>query len=62
MSDAHILLVDDDESLNQLVQEYLQANGFVVSVVTDGNTAVDQITALNPDLVILDLMLPGQDG
>lgn len=62
MSDAHILLVDDDESLNQLVQEYLQANGFVVSVVTDGNTAVDEITIHHPDLVILDLMLPGQDG
>lgn len=62
MSDAKILLVDDDESLNRLVCQYLEGQGFSLSVVTDGNSAVDAITREQPDLVILDLMLPGQDG
>lgn len=62
MSTPNILLVDDDESLNRLVVQYLQGQGFNVSVVTDGNSAVDAITLEQPDLVILDLMLPGQDG
>jgi two-component system response regulator RstA len=62
MSEPKILLVDDDESLNRLVVQYLQGQGFTVSVVTDGNTAVESIVGEQPDLVILDLMLPGQDG
>ena len=62
MSDPNILLVDDDESLNRLVHQYLQGQGFNVSIVTDGITAVEAITRDQPDLVILDLMLPGQDG
>ncbi len=62
MSDAKILLVDDDESLNRLVCQYLEGQGFSLSVVTDGNSAVDAITREQPDLVILDLMLPGQYG
>ena len=62
MSDPNILLVDDDESLNRLVHQYLQGQGFNVSIVTDGIAAVEAITRDQPDLVILDLMLPGQDG
>ena len=62
MSEPHILLVDDDESLNRLVQQYLEGQGFRVSVVTDGIAAVQAIDQHAPDLVILDLMLPGQDG
>lgn len=62
MSEPHILLVDDDESLNRLVRQYLEDQGFVVSVVVDGDAAVAAIDRISPDLVILDLMLPGQDG
>lgn len=62
MSNPSILLVDDDESLNRLVHQYLQGQGFDVTVVTDGTTAVSAIIDKNPDLVILDIMLPGQDG
>jgi two-component system response regulator RstA len=62
MSAAHVLLVDDDDSLNRLVQQYLQDNGFRVSVVVDGNAAINEINHNPPDLVVLDLMLPGQDG
>jgi two-component system response regulator RstA len=62
MSAAHVLLVDDDDSLNRLVQQYLRDNGFRVSVVVDGNAAINEINHNPPDLVVLDLMLPGQDG
>ena len=62
MSEPRILLVDDDESLNRLVCQYLEGQGFEVTVVTDGVTAVETIERESPDVVILDLMLPGQDG
>ena len=57
-----ILLVDDDESLNRLVHQYLDGQGFHVVVETDGTAAQSRIIDLNPDLVILDIMLPGSDG
>lgn len=57
-----ILLVDDDESLNRLVCQYLEGQGFTVIVKTEGNDAAETITDLKPDLVILDIMLPGTDG
>ncbi len=57
-----ILLVDDDESLNRLVKQYLESQGFTVSTATDGTDAINRIASGNPDLVILDVMLPGTDG
>lgn len=57
-----ILLVDDDESLNRLVHQYLEGQGFHVAIEPDGNLAEARIIDLNPDLVILDIMLPGSDG
>lgn len=58
----HILIVEDDERLATLTREYLEGNGFQVSVESSGANAVEQILSLRPDLVILDLMLPGEDG
>ncbi len=57
-----ILLVEDDVRLSALVVEYLQNNGLQIETEFRGDTAVDRIIALQPDLVILDLMLPGLDG
>ncbi len=57
-----ILLVDDDESLNRLVHQYLTNQGLGVRIVTDGEQAIEQILSSSPDLVILDIMLPGADG
>ncbi|HCW89947.1 MAG TPA: DNA-binding response regulator [Marinobacter sp.] len=57
-----ILIVEDDERLAELTREYLESNGLVVSLETHGGRAVDRIKAENPDLVVLDLMLPGEDG
>jgi two-component system response regulator RstA len=57
-----ILIVEDDERLATLTQEYLQKNGFTVGVEPDGRNAISRIINEQPSLVILDLMLPGVDG
>ncbi|MDX1408357.1 MAG: response regulator, partial [Saprospiraceae bacterium] len=57
-----IMIVEDDERLADLTCEYLQANGLEVTVVSDGEEAIRRIRAEQPDLVVLDLMLPGADG
>lgn len=57
-----ILIVEDDERLAELTREYLESNGLAVSVETHGGPAVERIRTEQPDLVVLDLMLPGEDG
>lgn len=57
-----ILIVEDDERLAGLTSEYLESNGMQVSVEGDGTAAIERIKNEQPDLVILDLMLPGEDG
>jgi two-component system response regulator RstA len=58
----HILIVEDDQRLAELTRDYLQANGLAVSIEGDGGRAAARILKEQPDLVILDLMLPGEDG
>src|SRR5262245_65104300 len=61
-ADALIVLVEDDEDIRRLVRTLLQREGFAVEVA-DTSQALDQVLARQrPDLVILDLMLPGEDG
>jgi two-component system response regulator RstA len=57
-----ILIVEDDERLASLTCDYLQNNGLTVSVESHGGAAVERIRNEQPDLVVLDLMLPGEDG
>lgn len=57
-----ILLVEDDSELSGLISDYLAENGLCVDVVDHGDEAEDAVRRLSPDLVILDLMLPGKDG
>lgn len=57
-----ILIVEDDERLATLTKDYLESNGLTVSVEGDGSRAIDRIKTEQPDLVVLDLMLPGEDG
>ncbi|MGM0571869.1 response regulator [Marinobacter sp.] len=57
-----ILIVEDDERLADLTREYLESNGLVVSHEGHGGNAVERIRNERPDLVVLDLMLPGEDG
>jgi two-component system response regulator ResD len=58
----HVLVVDDDPTVAEVVSRYLQSSGFSVDVAGDGPTALDQAAAAPPDLVVLDLLLPGIDG
>ncbi|MEK1908228.1 MAG: winged helix-turn-helix domain-containing protein [Pseudomonas sp.] len=57
-----ILIVEDDQRLAELTQEYLQGNGLKVDIESDGAKAAARILKEQPDLVVLDLMLPGEDG
>jgi len=57
-----IILVEDDDKLSGLIQKYLQQQDFIVDVIADGNKASKAILSSQPDVVILDLMLPGKDG
>lgn len=58
----HILMVDDDPGLRELVANYLGANGFVISSAADGAEMRQALSTQAIDLVILDLMLPDEDG
>lgn len=59
---GNILLVEDDESLSRLMTQYLDRAGYEVAVEADGLAAEARIIDEQPDLVVLDIMLPGQDG
>lgn len=59
---AQILIVEDDLRLASLIREYLLRQGFEVSTETRGDDAIERIAEHSPDLVVLDLMLPGKDG
>jgi two-component system response regulator MtrA len=57
-----ILVIEDDQSIAEIVGILLRAEGFEVSYCADGNQAINAFQVVNPDLVLLDLMLPGKDG
>ena len=57
-----VLLVEDDPRLAELVTEYLSGYEFTVELATRGDVALDSFKAGKPDIVVLDLMLPGMDG
>lgn len=58
----HILVVDDDERLRALLSRYLAENGFLVTTAEDAAQARDILDELTYDLIILDVMMPGEDG
>lgn len=58
----HLLLVDDDQQLAAMLHEFLELQGFKVDVIGDGEAALEQIATQPPELVILDVMLPGING
>ena len=59
---AKILLIEDDELAGNLLRRYLEKQGFIVEVETQGDRASGRIMAMQPDAVVLDGMLPGKDG
>ena len=60
--DPHILIVDDDLRLRRLLRKYLMENGFLVSTATDAADAEAKLRSLSFDLMIVDVMMPGEDG
>ncbi|WP_241985876.1 MULTISPECIES: response regulator transcription factor [Cryobacterium] len=61
-ADRRILVVDDDPTVSEIVCRYLRAAGFLVDEASDGQAGLDMAERLRPDLVVLDRMLPLQDG
>jgi len=59
---THILVVDDEPDLVELVVHHLQRERYEVSTASDGETALSEARRRPPDLIVLDLMLPGMDG
>ena len=57
-----ILVVDDYQDAREMYAEYLQFSGFRVAEAKNGNEAVEKAFALKPDLILMDLSLPGMDG
>ena len=57
-----ILVVDDYQDAREMYAEYLQFSGFRVAEARNGNEAVAQARSLKPDLILMDLSLPGMDG
>ncbi|NMB31050.1 MAG: response regulator transcription factor [Clostridiales bacterium] len=62
MSLGKILVVDDDKNICELLRLYLEKEGYSVILSNDGEEAIVKFNALKPDLVLLDIMLPGLDG
>ncbi|WP_233252636.1 response regulator [Maritimibacter sp. 55A14] len=62
MAEAHLLIVDDDERIRSLLQKFLVRNGFWVSAARDAAHARRLLAGLDFDLVVLDVMMPGEDG
>ena len=62
MANERILIVDDDINICELLRLYLEKDGFQTDIITDGIKAIEAFNAINPDLVLLDIMLPGLDG
>ena len=59
---AHILIVDDDDRIRDLVKEYLSQNNYLVSTAKDSNDAFNKTKIIKFDLIVLDIMMPGQTG
>ncbi|NUB45206.1 response regulator [Fertoebacter nigrum] len=59
---AHLLVVDDDERIRGLLQKFLMRNGFLVSIARDAAQARRLLGGLEFDMIVLDVMMPGEDG
>ena len=62
MGKEKILIIEDDKVIARLIKMYLDAEGYTTELVFDGSMALDAIKTFAPDIVLLDLMLPGMDG
>ncbi len=58
----HIFVVDDERTIRDLIKKYMEKEGYKVTLFEDGSNLVNEIRRLSPDLIVLDIMLPGVDG
>lgn len=58
----HIFVVDDERNIRDLIKKYLQKEGYKVTLFEDGVNLLEEINRLKPDLIVLDIMMPGIDG
>ncbi|MFI7106601.1 response regulator transcription factor [Nonomuraea sp. NPDC050227] len=61
-SAARVLVVDDEPNIRELLSEALELNGFAVRTVSDGRRALEEVARERPDIIVLDVMMPGLDG
>ena len=59
---AHILVVDDDDGIRSLVKQYLNKNNFLVTTADTAENAIEKISIVKFDLIVLDVMMPGKNG
>ncbi len=57
-----ILVVDDEENIRELYRDELTEEGYEVALAADGRSALEKVESFRPDLVTLDVMMPGMDG
>ncbi len=62
MSDIKLLYVDDEEDIREIAEFSLEDEGFELLLCASGQEALDRITEFKPDLILLDVMMPGLDG
>ena len=58
----HILIVDDDDRIRSLLKDYLNENNYVVSTAENADQAKERLDYIKFDIIILDVMMPGQNG
>ena len=61
-NNKHILIVDDDDRIRNLLKDYLSENGYIVSTAESASQAKERLQYIKFDIIILDVMMPGQDG
>ena len=59
---SHILIVDDDNRIRELIKEYLEENDFIVSTANDAEEASEKIKLVDFEIIVLDIMMPGESG
>ena len=62
MAEEKILIIDDEKEIRELIRDYLEVEGYEVGMAEDGKIGLEKFDTFDPDLIVLDLMLPKLDG